>query len=336
MLNIAIIGAGPAGIEAASILAGKHHITLFEKSEKTLSNIHDKALLFPDFSSAEDLAARLDAKLKNPNIELRLNTPIVKLEKKDNGWLLTDDKQQEYNFPYVLLATGYRVFDAHQKEELGYGIYKGVITSLELEKMIKEEHIVNVNGDKPKQITFLQCVGSRDEKSGNHYCSKVCCVTAVKQAIEIKKMLPDTDVYVFYMDLRMWGQGFEEMYRTAQEEYGVNFVRGRISEAASTYDNRVQIKAEDTLMGLPLNLNTDLLVLMVGMCASDGTKQLSQSAGIDGLYGFAQSKSEHLEDNMTAQEGLFVAGACKRPSSVNDTIQDARAAAVNMMNFIQE
>ena len=336
MSRIAIIGAGPAGIEAASILAEKHHITLFEKSENTLPNIHDKALLFPDFSSAEDLAAELDAKLKNPNIELRLNTPIVKLEKKDNDWLLTDDKQQEYTFPYVLLATGYHVFDAHKKEELGYGIYRGVITSLELEKMIKEDHIVNVNGDKPKQITFLQCVGSRDEKSGNQYCSKVCCVTAVKQAIEIKKMLPETNVYIFYMDLRMWGQGFEEMYRTAQEKYGVNFVRGRISEAAATYDNCVQIKAEDTLMGMPLNLNTDLLVLMVGMCASEGTKQLAQLAGINGQYGFALSKSEHLADNLTLQEGLFVAGACKRPCCISETIQDARAAAVSIMNLIQE
>ena len=133
------------------------------------------------------------------------------------------------------------------------------------------------------------------------------------------------------MDLRMWGQGFEEMYRTAQEEYNVRFVRGRISEAAATYDGRVQLKAEDTLMGLPLNMNTDLLVLMVGMCASDGTQQLAKATGIDGLYGFAQSKDEHLNDNLTSQEGLFVAGSCKRPMSVNDTIQDARSAALAML-----
>ena len=334
MTNIAIIGAGPAGIEAASILASKHHITLFEKSDKTLSNIHDKALLFPDFSSAEDLAVKLDAKLNSPNIELRLSTPIVKLEKKENGWLLTDDKQQEYEFQYVLLATGYRVFDAHQKEELGYGIYKGVITSIELEKMIKEDRIVNVNGDKPKQITFLQCVGSRDEKSGNHYCSKVCCVTAVKQAIEIKKMLPETDVYVFYMDLRMWGEGFEEMYRTAQEKYGVNFVRGRISEAAATYDNRVQIKAEDTLMGLPLNMNTDLLVLMVGMEPSAGTRKLATDHAMANRYGFATSQSPLLDDNLTAEAGFFVAGTCKRPLSIIDTLNDARAAAQRIDEYM--
>ena len=95
------------------------------------------------------------------------------------------------------------------------------------------------------------------------------------------------------MDLRMWGQGFEEMYREAQEKYGVNFVRGRISEAASTFDNRVQIKAEDTLMGNPMTMNADLLVLMVGMCASEGTATLSKCAGIDGLYRFAQRQPHH-------------------------------------------
>jgi heterodisulfide reductase subunit A len=155
-------------------------------------------------------------------------------------------------------------------------------------------------------------------------------VTAVKQAIEIKKQHPETDVYVFYMDLRMWGQGFEEMYREAQEKYGVNFVRGRISEAASTFDNRVQIKAEDTLMGNPMTMTADLLVLMVGMCASEGTAILSKSAGIDGLYRFAQSLSPHTEDNLTTQPGLYLAGACKRPMSISDTIQDARAAAIAM------
>lgn len=335
-MNIAIIGAGPAGIEAASVLAKNHQVTLFEKEEKPLCNIRDKAFLFPDFSSADELADKLEAKLQHENITLRVNTPVVDMQHVDNQWRVVVADGDTSTFDTVLLTTGYRVFDARMKEELGYGIYKGVITSLEMEKMIKEQQIRNNMNEVPKQVVFLQCVGSRDEKSGNHYCSKVCCVTAVKQAIEIKKQHPETDVHVFYMDLRMWGEGFEEMYRTAQEKYGVNFVRGRISEAAATYDNRVQIKAEDTLMGLPLNMNTDLLVLMVGMCASEGTKQLAKTAGIDGLYGFAQSKSEHLEDNLTEQEGLFVAGACKRPSSVNDTIQDARAAATSMMNFIQE
>ena len=332
MKNIAIIGAGPAGIEAASVLARQHQVTLFEKEEKPLCNIRDKAFLFPDFSSADELADKLEAKLSHENITLKTNCAITAMNRTGEQWTLTAADGSTAVFDAVLLATGYKVFDAHQKEELGYGIYRGVITSLEMEKMIKENQVRNNMNEIPKQIVFLQCVGSRDEKSGNHYCSKVCCVTAVKQAIEIKKQHPETEVHIFYMDLRMWGQGFEEMYREAQEKYGVNFVRGRISEAASTFDNRVQIKAEDTLMGNPMTMNCDLLVLMVGMCASEGTATLSQSAGIDGLYRFAQSRSPHTEDNLTAQPGLFVAGACKRPMSISDTIQDARAAALVMMN----
>ena len=330
-MTIAIIGAGPAGIEAASVLAKQHQVTIFEKEEKPLCNIRDKAFLFPDFSSADELADKLEAKLSHGNITIKAATPVVSMHRTGEQWTLTTVAGETAVFDVVLLATGYKVFDAHQKEELGYGIYKGVITSLEMEKMIKENKVRNIMDEVPKQIVFLQCVGSRDEKSGNHYCSKICCVTAVKQAIEIKKLHPETDVYIFYMDLRMWGQGFEEMYREAQEKYGVNFVRGRISEAASTFDNRVQIKAEDTLMGNPMTMTADLLVLMVGMCASEGTAALSKCAGIDGLYRFAQSRSPHTEDNLTAQPGLFVAGACKRPMSIEDTIQDARASALAIM-----
>lgn len=334
MANIAVIGAGPAGIEAASVLAQKHHVTIFERSLTGLDNLRDKALLFPDFRAAAELVSLLDDKTKNGNIKIHYDTPVVNLAFENGEWNLTDGQGRHHTFRYVLLATGYRVFDARLKEELGYGIYDGVITSLELERMIGENKVLNNIGEKPKQVSFLQCVGSRDEKTGNHYCSKICCVTAVKQAIEVKRMLPETDVYIFYMDLRMWGQGFEEMYRNAQETYGINFVRGRISEAASTYDNRIQLKAEDTLMGLPLTMNTDLLVLMVGMCASDGTRSLTESAGIQGLYGFAESKSPHLEDNLTARDGLFVAGSCKRPMSLSDTIQDARSAAAVMLKQI--
>lgn len=335
MANIAIIGAGPAGIEAAATLATRHQVTLFEQETSPMSNIRDKALLFPDFSAADDLANELSAKLNHPQIDLHTGTGIVNLKRKENGWLLTDTHGHTYDFQYVLLATGYAAFDAHRKEELGYGIYSGVITSLDLEAMIKKNKIVNTIGDAPQRIAFLQCVGSRDEKSGNEYCSKICCVTAVKQAVEVRKMLPDTEVYVFYMDLRMWGQGFEEMYRDSQEVYGVNFVRGRISEAAVTYDGKVQLKAEDTLMGLPLLMNTDLLVLMVGMEPSAGTKLLTESSQIKGLYGFAQSLSQHLHDNRTSQEGLFVAGTCKRPMSITDSIQDARSAAVTMLGMIK-
>lgn len=328
MKSISIIGAGPAGIEAAATLAANGlKVTIFEKSDTPLDNINDKAFLFPNFASAAELAEKLKSKLDNPAITLHLSTDIVELSHSEKGWKLTDSKGRNYSSDLVLMATGYTPFDAHRKEELGYGIYKGVVTSLDTERMIRDNAIVNSVGDTPRRVVFLQCVGSRDEKTGNHYCSKLCCVTAVKQAIEIKKLLPDTEVYLFYMDLRMWGQHFEELYRQSQQDYGVRFVRGRISEASGTFDGRVQIKAEDTLMGLPLKMTTDLLVLMVGMEASAGTRCLAKDAGICGDYGFAQSVDPHIDDNLTSQAGLFLCGTCKRPMTIADTIADARSAA---------
>jgi len=332
MKSISIIGAGPAGIEAASVLAKQGMpVNLFEKSSSPLKNIADKAFLFPNFAAASDIVDLMNKKLLNQNITLHHDTDIVKMQREGEAWKIVDGKGNAYYSDYVLMATGYTPFDAHRKEELGYGIYNGIVTSLEMEKMIRYNQIVNSLGEKPKRVVFLQCVGSRDEKSGNHYCSKVCCVTAVKQAIELKRQLPDTEAYIFYMDLRMWGQHFEELYRESQQKYGVRYVRGRISEASGTFDGRVQVKAEDTLMGLPLKMTTDLLVLMVGMEASEGTKCLAKSCGICGEYGFAKSVDPHLGDCLTEQKGLFVCGACKRPMSINDAVNDGRAAAVAIM-----
>ncbi len=345
MRTIAIIGAGPAGIEAASVLAAMEEteVLLFEKSATTLDNLRDKAFLFPDFSSAADLVEIMEAKLDRDNIKLHLSTAITSVVSTSSAteaggimaWELQDASGVRYQADAVLVTTGYKVFDAHRKEELGYGIYPGVITSIDLEKKLKEGKILNAVGDTPKKIVFLQCVGSRDEKSGNHYCSKVCCVTAVKQAIEVRKMLPEVEAYVFYMDLRMWGGGFEEMYREAQEKYGVRFVRGRISEAASTFDGKIQIKSEDTLVGLPLKMSADLLVLMVGMEPSEGTKTLTHQCNCADAYGFATTVNPHLRDNETAQPGLYVAGSCKRPMSINDSLTDARSAALRIAEYLK-
>lgn len=328
MKKVAVVGAGPAGIEAAAVLAAHNcEVVLFEKSATPLSNILDKAFLFPDFSSAQTLADNLSAKLLNDNIKLLCEKEIVDIKKQDGEFKLVDKEGKTYIADNVIVTTGYSVFDAHRKEELGYGIYKGVVNSLDMEHMIRHRQITNSMGEAPKKVVFLQCVGSRDEKSGNNYCSKVCCVTAVKQAIELRKQLPDTEVYIYYMDLRMWGKGFEELYREAQEKYDIRFIRGRISEASATFDNKVQIKSEDTLIGQPLKMTTDLLVLMVGMEPSTGTRTLAANCGIEGKYGFIETQGPHLNDNATAIDGLFVAGAAKQPVSIRDAVTDAVTAA---------
>lgn len=332
--RIAVIGAGPAGIEAASVLASAGmEVNVFEKAALPCRNLADKAFLFPDFSPASEIVKTLSEKLLDGRISVKCDCGIVSLSReRDGAWRLDDDSGGHHYADSVIVATGYTPFDARRKEELGYGIYKGVHTSLEMENMILSGNITNAVGEPAGRIAFLQCVGSRDEKTGNHYCSKICCITAVKQAIEVRKRLPEAEIYVFYMDLRMWGQGFEELYRSAQQDWHIRFVRGRISEAGESFDGRVQIKAEDTLMGLPLKMTVDVLTLMVGMEASDGTRRLSSQCGLCDSYGFFKTLSPHLEDNATSLPGLFAAGTCKRPLSLSESILDGRAAALAVLS----
>ncbi len=334
--SVLIIGGGPAGIEAANSLANLGiTVTLIEKSDDAGGNIRNWVKLFPDFSSAEDVRVNFKNILKNDNIEFIANTEISSLYRDGNHWIAKNGSNKIFKADAALLATGFEVFDARRKEELGYGIYDNVITSLDFEKMYKSGKITTAQGKVPERIAFLNCVGSRDEKVGNHYCSRVCCINAVKQAIEFKELYPNSKAFCFYMDLRMAGQSYEELYRKSQERYGVTYIRGRISEAASTMDNRIQIKAEDTLNALPLKMTVDMLVLMVGIESSPSTTELSRQNDVLGLYGFSNSKGLYGNDNLTNQAGLFIAGTCKRPLTLPETIADARSAAIEIVKYLK-
>ena len=117
--------------------------------------------------------------------------------------------------------------------------------------MFYNHSIKMANGNTPKRIGIIHCVGSRDEKVCNYHCSKLCCITGVKQAIELRELLPDTEIFCFYMDMRMFGPGYEEMYRAAQEKYNIKFVRGRLSEAAENLNKQLQIRSKTRLSGNP-------------------------------------------------------------------------------------
>lgn len=169
-------------------------------------------------------------------------------------------------------------------------------------------------GKSRRRVGFVHCVGSRDEKIGNRYCSKVCCATAVKQASEIKQLYPEAETFCFYMDLRMYDLHFEDMYFNAQTLYGVRFVRGRLCEAAEDMEKRVVLKVEDTLADKTLHLSVDMLVLMAGMTAPSDTERVASALGIKrGKDGFFQPEDVYTGRNVSSVPGCVFGRCLHRP-----------------------
>ena len=236
----------------------------------------------------------------------------------------------------VVVCSGFTLFDASIKEEYGYGIYDNVFTTVDIERMLNEGRVARADGSRPRRIAFLHCVGSRDEKVCQQHCSKVCCITGVKQAMEMKQLFPEADVFNFYMDIRMFGPGYEEMYREAQQRYNIHFLRGRISEASPTIDGRVQIKAEDTLTGRPLRMSVDMLVLIVGMRANDDNEAFAAGTGLNRApSGFLAPRDMFLGNVKSNVDGIFYAGTITAPKNIGESLNEGIAAADAAAKYVE-
>jgi heterodisulfide reductase subunit A len=335
--HIVIIGGGIAGIETACALTDAGHwVTVIEKEARIGGKLNNWSFLFPDFTPVDQIKGVLQEKCREKDFSVLHQTEVSSIQRQNGKFNISTSDEQQLEADAVVVATGYELFDARRKEEYGYKIYDHVITSADLEQLFLPDGNLSVAaGLNPKRIAFVHCVGSRDEKSGNHYCSKVCCITGVKQAIELKKRLPEAEIYCFYMDLRMYGKHFEELYREAQEKYDIQFIRGRLSEASEKIDKSLLIKAEDTLSGRPLKMNVDLLVLLVGMEAGKGTASAAATCGIGcEESGFLKTTDSFLKSNFSEQEGIFLAGSCTAPMTINDTILHARSAAQEVNSWL--
>jgi heterodisulfide reductase subunit A len=336
--HVVIIGGGVAGIEAAGTLADLgHKVSVIEKQEELGGHITGWHALFPDRRPASEVTDYLKRRIRHDNISIITKATVASIHHRDHTFTLDVSDGTSMNADAVIVATGFDLFDARRKEEYGYGIYENVITSAELEVMFTEKKVLTSDRKVPLRIGFVHCVGSRDEKVSNFHCSKVCCVTAVKQAIEIREILPDCEVFCFYMDMRMFGPFYEELYRESQEKYNVNYIRGKVSEAASTINGRISVRVEDTLAGRPLKMEVDMLVLMVGMEMARTGTLLAEASGLStGANRFLKSADHHYGSNGSEQKGIFYAGTCTSPMNITDTISHARAAAIETMNYLNE
>jgi heterodisulfide reductase subunit A2 len=238
----------------------------------------------------------------------------------------------EYQFDIgtIIVATGYDPFDPRLKPEFGYGLYKNVMTGLEFERLLSAsgptQGQIEINGKEPKNIVFIQCVGSRDKTVGNEYCSRVCCMYTAKQASLIKDQIPDARVTICYIDMRAFGKGYEQFYDQVQRK-GVLYRKGIPSEIYQR-SGKLIVRADDELLGEPYEEEADLVVLATGLTQrndSDRVRSLLKlSQSPDRFYLEAHPKLRPLD---TATDGIFLAGTCQGPKDITDTLSQAHGAA---------
>ncbi|MDH5702658.1 MAG: CoB--CoM heterodisulfide reductase iron-sulfur subunit A family protein [Aigarchaeota archaeon] len=241
----------------------------------------------------------------------------------------------------IIVATGFQAFDARKKHEYGYGRYPNVVTSLELERLLSASgpvagHILRPSdGRIPRRIAVVQCVGSRDRQIGNPYCSRVCCMYAIKNVILLKEHVINVDVSIYYMDIRAYGKGFEEFYQRAREEFGIRFVRGRVSRIMEVPETRnLIIRAEDTDTGKIFDREFDMAVLSVGLSPDEGIRALGQMLDIPlDEDGFVEEMDVKTDPVRTPVEGIFVAGVAEGPKDIPDSVADASAAAMRAVTY---
>lgn len=245
-------------------------------------------------------------------------------------------------FGAIVVATGYDLFDARVCGEYGYGRYPDVITGLELERLMNASgpthgHVLRPSdGRPPKTVVLISCVGSRDEKIGRPYCSVVCCMYLAKYAIMLKEHDPEVEVFNFYMDIRAAGKDYDEFTRRAIEQYNAHYLRGRVSQVYER-DGKLVVEGVDTLLGRPVEIEADLVVLATGITAPEGARELFQTLNISyNPYEFVNEAHPKLQPVETNTDGIFLAGCATGPKDIPATVAQAGAAAAKVVGVLSK
>jgi heterodisulfide reductase subunit A len=229
----------------------------------------------------------------------------------------------------IILATGFDPFDPKRKPEFGYGVYPNVLHGLELERLCSAsgptKGEILIQGKKPKEVVFVHCVGSRDKTVDNEYCSRVCCMYTAKQAHLLRDKIPDARITVLYMDVRAFGKGFEEFYERVQKER-IIYRRGNPSEVYRK-NGILVVRAEDTLLGEPFDLEADLVVLAGGLEPRKEEEFLKDMLGLEKSSDRFYAEAPGLDPIVSKREGIFFAGCCQGPKDIPDTVAQASGAA---------
>ena len=265
---------------------------------------------------------------------------IERCEKKCIDFDMSEE-ELDFSVGTIIVATGMDVYDPTVLDEYGYTRYQNVLTSMELERLINaggptQGRVVRpADRKRPKSVAFIQCVGSRSQKRGHAYCSNICCMNTVKSTLMLKEHYPDIDIKVFYIDIRAFGKGFEDLFRRSRGE-GVRYIRGipgAIKEDAETGD--LILTVEDTAANELQMHRAEMVVLATGVHPPEDMKKLQEMLSLqksqDGWYLEAHPKLQPVD---SATRGIFFAGCAEGPKDIKETVTQASAAAARAMRLM--
>jgi heterodisulfide reductase subunit A len=331
---ILIVGGGPAGLAAASALAsiGQHSIVV-EKAPRLggAPILTGYAKLVPSGEWAKDAIGGMVSRVEDdPLVTRHTGCTVTEFSGSPGAFRARLSNGASLDVGAAILCTGFTHFDSVNKPEWGFGTYPDVVTTAQVEQMISSGKGVRCpsDGRKPERVAILLCVGSRDRQIGREWCSKICCTVSCNIAMEIREELPDCHVYIYYMDIRTYGLYEMNYYWRSQEEFKVKYIKARIAEVTSNGDKLI-VKGEDTLVKRPITIPFDMVIHAIGMDPNVDNKTIASVFGI-GLQpqGFIGKGNAYGALGETSRPGVFVAGAATGPETIDDSIAQAKAAAI--------
>jgi heterodisulfide reductase subunit A len=340
-----VIGGGIAGLSAALEIAnaGKE-VHLIEKSD-TLGGITAKLdLTFPYLESAPQmLNPKIQQVTKNKLIHVYLNTTIEDIKGYVGNFqskIRYNDQEKELQFGNIIIATGLQPFSPSSIPEYGYGMLPDVVTSLDLEKMLIQGNVITSKGKEPKHVAIIHCVGSRNSKY-HPYCSRTCCSTALKYANQLRSMIPDSNIYELYADMRTYGKGCEEFYSDSSQRkilflmFDQENDLPKINKAPENDVAEMIITMHEKLSGENIEIPADMVILMTAMEAHNDAKEIARLTGVS-LCGneFYIEKHPKLDPVATTTDGVYIVGSCQSPKDIPESIAQAKAAAARVLASI--
>ncbi len=342
-----VIGGGITGLTAAlEIARADKTVYLIEKEKKLGGHLRSVDKTFPDFTSTKSfLVPMIDQVRNHPRIMLFTSAQLQEVKGyvgNFTGVIKSNATDIEIEFGNIIVATGLKSFDPSGLDNYGYGKLPNVISSMELEEMLASGEVRMKNRKKPKNIAIIHCVGSRNCDS-HEYCSRTCCMTALKYSNQLADAMPDSNIYQLYADMRSMGKGSEVLYTQTSTRkvmflmYDQKKKLPYIRRAEKGDDCALTIEVDEQLSGETIEVPADLVVLMVAMEAQESAKKLGQMVGIS-ICGnqFYIEKHPKLDPVATTTDGVYVAGSCQAPKDIPDSVSQAKAASARILASINQ